>query len=42
MRHKWTPLLPPTTPASEDGIFAALRRAVLNPKARGAWKNACI
>ena len=32
----------PTAPTREDGIFAALRRAVLLPLAREARKNAWI
>ena len=33
------PLHPPTTPAREDGIFAALRRATPKPKSQEARKN---
>ena len=36
-RRKRIPLWPSTTPKREDGIFAALRRAVTKPKAREAW-----
>ena len=39
-RREWLPLRPSTTPEREDGLFAALRRDVLEPKAREAWKNA--
>ena len=38
-RIKRLPLHPPTTPAREDGIFAALRRATPKPKSREARKN---
>ena len=41
-RHKRPPLRPPNTPTREDGLFAALRRAVPKPKARESWKNAWI
>ena len=40
--RKQLPIRPPTTPMREDVIFAALRRAILNPKARYASKNAWI
>ena len=40
--HKRLPLRPPTILTREDGIFAALRRAVLKPLAREARKNAWI
>ena len=40
--HKKPPLQPPTAPTREDGIFVALRRAFLNPRARDARKNAWI
>ena len=39
---KCLPLRPPTAPTREDGIFAALRRAVPKPLAREARKNAWI
>ena len=39
---KWLPLQPPTSHMREDGIFAALQRAVPNPQAREARKNAWI
>ena len=39
-RRKQLPLQPPTTLTREDGIFAALRRAVPKPMAREARKNA--
>ena len=39
---KRLPLLPSTAPMREDGIFAALRRAVPNPLVREARKNAWI
>ena len=39
---KRPPLRPPTTPTREDGIFAALRRAVPKPLARDARKNVWI
>ena len=32
----------PTTPTREDGLFAALSRAIQNPKAQEARKNARI
>ena len=41
-RHKRTPLRPLTTLTREDGLFAALRRAVPNPKAKKDRKNAWI
>ena len=41
-RRKRPPLLPPTTQMSEGKLFAAQRRAVPKPKARGARKNAWI
>ena len=41
-RSKRPPLQTTTTPAREDGIFAALRRAIPKPKAREAWKNVWI
>ena len=40
--RKRPPLLPPNALAREDGIFAALRRAVPKPLAREARKNAWI
>ena len=40
--QKKLPLCPPTAPTWEDKIFAALRRAVLKPRAREAWKNEWI
>ena len=40
--RKQLPLLPPTALTREDGIFAALSRAVLKPLARDARKNAWI
>ena len=39
---KRLPLHPPTAPTREDGIFAALRRAVPNTLARDARNNAWI
>ena len=41
-RRKEIPLWPPTTPTREDGLFAALRRAVPKPKARESQKKAWI
>ena len=41
-RRKRLPLRSPTTPPREDGLFAALRRAVPKPKAWDARKNAWI
>ena len=38
----WIPLLPLNTPTREDGIFAALRRAIPKTKAQGEIKNAWI
>ena len=40
--RKWLPLRPPTAPMREDGIFAALQRAVSKPQARDAKKKAWI
>ena len=40
--HKRLPLRQPTAPTREDGIFAALQRAVPKPLAREARKNAWI
>ena len=40
--RKRLPLLPPTAPTREDGIFEALQRAVSKPLERGARKNAWI
>ena len=46
LRVTWEAQAPPpptpTTLAREDGLFAALRRAVPKPKARDARKNAWI
>ena len=39
---KRLPLRPPTAPTREEGIFAALRRAIPNPQARDARKNVWI
>ena len=36
------PLRPPTEPTREDGIFAALRRAVPKPNGRDSHKNEWI
>ena len=38
-RHMQPPLRPPTTPAREEGLFAALRRSIQKPKAREARKT---
>ena len=38
----WGPLRPPTTLPREDGLFAALRRAIPKPKAQEARKTAWI
>ena len=40
--HKRLPLRSPTIPTREDGIFAALQRAVLKPQAQDKRKNAWI
>ena len=40
--HKKLPLQPPTEPTKEDGIFAALRRAVSKPHMRERRKNEWI
>ena len=40
--RKHLPLCPPAEPTQEDGIFAALRRAVPNPHVRERRKNGCI
>ena len=42
MGRRKMPLRPPTEPTREDGIFAALRRAVQKPNARDRHKNAWI
>ena len=42
MVRRKMPLRPPTEPTREDGIFAALRRAVPKPRARDRHKNAWI
>ena len=42
MGRRKMPLRPPTEPTREDGIFAALRRAVPKPHARDRQKNAWI
>ena len=36
------PLIPPTEPTRKDGIFEALRRAVLKPHSRETHKNVWI
>ena len=41
-RRMQPPLRPPTTPAREEGLFAALRRSIPKPKAREDRKNAWI
>ena len=41
-RRKRLPLWPPTTLMKEDGLFAALQRAIPKPKAREARKNVWI
>ena len=40
--RKWLPLRPPTAPTREDGIFAALQRAVPKPLTQDARKNVWI
>ena len=40
--QKKLPLRPPTEPAREDSIFAALRRAIPKTRARESWKNEWI
>ena len=40
--RKQLPLRPPAEPTREDGIFVALRRAVLKPHAREMRKNGWI
>ena len=42
MGRRKMPLRPPTEPTREDGIFAALRRALPKPHARDRHKNAWI
>ena len=42
MGRRKMPLRPPTEPTREDGIFAALRRAVPKPHVRDRHKNAWI
>ena len=42
MGRRKMPPIPPTEPTREDGIFAALRRAVPKPHARDRHKNAWI
>ena len=42
MGRRKMPLRPPADPTRENGIFAALRRAVLKPHARDRHKNAWI
>ena len=41
-RRKRPPLRPPTTLTREDGLFAALRRAIPNPKPREVRENVWI
>ena len=42
MGRRNMPLIPPKEPTREDGIFAALRRAVPKPHVRDRHKNAWI
>ena len=41
-RRTQIPLRTPTTPTSEYGLFAALRRAIPKPKSQEDIKNVCI
>ena len=41
-RHRLPPLWPTTTPTRENGLFAALQRAIPKPKDWEARKNAWV